>query len=242
MHPLGFTVERTPPGLAALRANILACQHLPAIDPALGRALGLDPARQTSAGLLTCDQDDALYVALDHATKFTDVDVVFARSFYAGAKHGSGPYSGEIIGVVAGQDPDHVAEALWEARQALTTTHFHTFDVAPGAKEAPAFFAFVIRETGRYLSPQAGIDAGDPMAYLIAPPIESFMGLDAALKAADVRLARHLPPPSETNFGGGYLTGSIDQLEAAAVAFIEAIRAVHSAPMLAMRRPARLRR
>jgi ethanolamine utilization protein EutL len=242
MHPLGFTVERTPAGLTPLRAQVLACQHIPAVDPALGRALGLDPARHVSAGLLTCDQDDALYVALDHATKYTDVDVVFARSFYAGAKHGSGPYSGEVLGIVAGEDPDHVAEALWEARQALTTTHFHTLDTPLGAPEAPAFFAFVIRETGRYLAPQAAIAPGEPMAYLIAPPIESIIAIDAALKAADVQLAKHLPPPSETNFGGAFLTGDIAQLEAAAVAFIEAIRSVHASPLHGLRRPARLRR
>ena len=34
------------------------------------------------------------------------------------------------------------------------------------------------------------------------------VGLDAALKAADVRLCVFYGPPSETNFGGGLLTGS----------------------------------
>ena len=48
---------------------------------------GLDPARHVSAGLVTCDQDDSLYAALDHATKSADVDVVYAKSFYAGSAH-----------------------------------------------------------------------------------------------------------------------------------------------------------
>jgi hypothetical protein len=59
-------------------------------DPALLAAYGADPARHTALGLVTCDQDDALYVALDEATKHAAVDVVFARSFYAGAAHASG--------------------------------------------------------------------------------------------------------------------------------------------------------
>lgn len=33
------------------------------------------------------------------------------------------------------------------------------------------------------------------MAYLIAPPLEAAVGLDAALKAADVKLKTYLRPP-----------------------------------------------
>ena len=66
--------------------------------------------------------------------------------------------------------------------------------------------------------------------------------VDAALKAADVRLAKHLPPPSETNFGGGYLVGDLAELEAAAVAFVDAIRVIAARPLEALRRPDRLRR
>src|SRR5438874_2133081 len=62
-----------------------------------------------------------------------------------------------------------------------------------------------------------------PLAYLIAPPLESIIGLDAALKAAPVTLQKWFGPPSETNFGGGYLTGSLPDCEAAARAFAAAV-------------------
>jgi ethanolamine utilization protein EutL len=195
--------------------------------------------RHTSAGLVTCDQDDALYTALDHCTKFAEVDVVFARSFYAGAKHASGPFSGEILGVIAGANPDHVLEALWALREGLADgIRFHTF---AGAGQ-PAFFAHVIRETGSYLAPLAQLPPGAPMAYLIAPPIEAALGVDAALKAAPVRLAKWISPPSETNFSGAWLAGEVADLEASAIAFVDAIRAVARSPLAALRRPERLRR
>ena len=238
MNPLGFVVARAPADLVAVPATLVSCQQIPMLSADLGAALGLDPERHRSAGLVTCDQDDAMYVALDQATKEADVDVVFGKSFYAGSKHASGPYSGEIMGIVAGEHPDHVAEALWAIGGLLQHIHFHTF---PG-ENRPAFFAHVISETGRYLAPQAGIEPGRPMAYLIAPPIESVLGIDAALKAANVRLAKLLPPPSETNFGGGYLIGELADLEAAALAFIEAIRGIVASPLAAYRRPERLRR
>jgi ethanolamine utilization protein EutL len=239
MRPLGLMQNELPRDLVALPAKLLAVQKIDQVEAQLGRALGLDPEKHTSAGLLTCDEDDALYTALDHCTKFADVDVMFARSFYAGSKHASGPFSGEILGIVAGQNPDHVAEALWSVREALADgVQFHTF----AGENQPAFFAHVIHETGRYLAPLAGVPAGAPIAYLIAPPLEAALGVDAALKAAGVRLLKWMPPPSETNFAGAYLTGELADLEAAAIAFVEAIRAVSRSPLSALRRPERLRR
>jgi ethanolamine utilization protein EutL len=92
--------------------KVLSVRRLPAASPALLAAYGADPSRHTSLGLVTCDQDDPTYVALDEATKHAAVDVVFARSFYAGSAHASGRLSGEILGVLAGPDPDEVEHGL----------------------------------------------------------------------------------------------------------------------------------
>lgn len=222
-----------------LWAKLLACRQIDAVDAQLARALGLDPGRHHSCGLVTCDQDDALYVALDHCTKFANVDVMFGQSFYAGSKHASGPYSGEVLGIVAGTDPDEVAEALWALRNCLREEV--RFQSHPG-DDQPAFLAHVISETGRYLAPQAGLKPGAPMAYLIAPPLEATVAVDAALKAAPVKLAKWIPPPSETNFAGAFLTGELADLNASRDAFIEAIAQVVKSPLQASRRPDRLRR
>jgi ethanolamine utilization protein EutL len=222
---------------------LLSCRHIEQVDAQLASAMGLDRARHASVGLVTCDQDDSMYVALDHATKFADVDVTFAKSFYAGSKHASGPFSGEILGIVAGAHPDHVAEALWALREHLRVVRFQTFPGdAVGTTGHPAFLAHVIAETGRYLAPQAGVEPGAPMAYLIAPPAESVIAVDAALKAAPVKLAKWIAPPSETNFGGAFLTGALADLEAARDAFVDAMRDFSSEPMRAARRPDRMRR
>ncbi|NJP58770.1 BMC domain-containing protein, partial [Salmonella enterica subsp. enterica serovar Typhimurium] len=77
--------------------------------------------------------------------------------------------------------------------------------------------------TGSYLSAEAGINQGEALAYLIAPPLEAVYGIDAALKAADVELVKFFGPPSETNFGGGLLTGSQSACQAAADAFRDVI-------------------
>ena len=61
------------------------------------------------------------------------------------------------------------------------------------------------------------------IAYLIAPPVEAIVGLDAALKASDVELTQFFEPPTETNFAGGLLTGTQSACRAACDAFAEAV-------------------
>ena len=58
--------------------------------------------------MITTNIDDVGYTAIDEATKKADVEVVYAKSFYAGAAHASGPLSGEFIGILAGPNPAEV--------------------------------------------------------------------------------------------------------------------------------------
>ena len=53
--------------------------------------------------------------------------------------------------------------------------------------------AHLVSRTGSYLSQLAGINEGDPLAYLIAPPLEAAYGVDAAIKAADVQKLHFRP-------------------------------------------------
>ncbi len=221
------------------RPKLLSVRQIERVEPALAAAFGLDPIRHVSAGLVTCDQDDSLYAALDHATKFAEVDVVYAKSFYAGSTHASGPFSGECLGILAGPNPAEIGEALWALREALNKTiHFVTFEGLQGL----TFFPHVIAETGRYLAPLAHVKVGSPLAYLIAPPMESMVGLDAALKVSQVSLQKFFGPPTETNFGGAYLAGELADVEAATQAFCEAVESVALSPLMGLTRPERERR
>jgi len=214
--------------LEPILPTVLSVRHIPAAHPALLRAYGADPERHVSLGLVTCDQDDPTYVALDEATKHAAVDVVFARSFYAGAAHASGPLSGEILGVLAGPDPDEVGEGLAAMLRCLE--HDACFYAADEAGEI-AVFPHVITSLGHYLSRAAGLAPGTSMAYLVAPPMEFTLALDAAMKSAAVEPARIDPPPSETNFASAFLSGAQPDCEAAAVAFAAAVVDVARRPV-----------
>jgi len=213
--------------LEPIPPTVLSVRRLPRADPALIAGYGGDPARHFSLGLVTCDQDDAMYVALDECTKHAPVDVIFARSFYAGAAHASGRLSGEILGVIAAAEPESIEHALAALLRCLE--HDACFYDADG-KRTVTVFPHVIASLGEYLSRESGLPPGDPMAYLVAPPLEATIGLDAALKAAEVRVIRVTPPPTETNFACAWLTGSLDACEAAAVAYAAAVVDVATTP------------
>jgi ethanolamine utilization protein EutL len=207
--------------------KVLSVRRLPRADAAMVRAYGGDPARHTSLGLVTCDQDDPTYVALDEATKHAPVDVIFAKSFYAGSAHSSGRLSGEILGVFGASDPESIDQALDALVRCLA--HDACFYDADG-KGTVTVFPHVIASLGEYLAKEAGLTPGDPMAYLVAPPLEASIALDAALKAAEVRAVKIMTPPTETNFACAWLTGTLDECEAAAVAYAAAVVDVAANP------------
>ena len=202
--------------------KILALRYLANASPGLGKALGA-PEGYPSLGILTTDSDDATYIALDAATKASDVKVCYARSFYAGAANATTPYAGEVIGILAGATPGAVRSGMEAALSELGHVGFEETGGVP-------YLAHTVSSVGSFLAKEAGVRPGSALAYLIAPPLESMYAMDAALKAADVKLCKLYSPPSETNFGGGLLSGSQSACDAACAAFRSAVEEVARMP------------
>ncbi|MBQ6831716.1 MAG: ethanolamine utilization microcompartment protein EutL [Oscillospiraceae bacterium] len=202
--------------------KVLAVRHLASASPALCKALGA-PKNSPCLAMLTTDSDDATYIALDAATKAADVSVSYSRSFYAGAANASTPYAGEVIGILAGPTPGAVRSGMDAALSCLERVGFEEIQGVP-------YLAHTVSRTGSFLSKQAGVPEGSALAYLIAPPLESMYAMDSALKAADVTLCKLFAPPSETNFGGGLLTGTQSACQAACAAFAAAVADVAQRP------------
>ena len=201
-----------------IKPTVLAVRMIPNVAPDLMAQLSLTP-QQRSIGMITCTIDDATYTSLDEATKKAEVEVVYAKSFYAGSGNASGPRSGEIIGILAGPTPAEVRAGMDACINFLETEAF--FYTCDGG--STAWYARTISRTGSYLSKVAGINEGEPLAYLIATPLEAVFGIDAALKAAEVEMKAFYGPPTETNFGGALMTGSQSACRAACEAFQRAV-------------------
>jgi ethanolamine utilization protein EutL len=214
--------------LDPIYAKVLAARVIPNVERGFAERLGLQP-EQRSLGLLTADNDDATYVSIDEATKMADVEVVYAHSFYAGARHSSGLLSGEIIALLAGPDPAEVSAGL---KATVDYLQNRALWYSANQDGSIAFFAHLISQTGNYLSKVCGLPLKSPIAYLVAPPLEGLMGIDAALKAADVRVVSYTAPPSETNYMGVMLTGDQSACQAAANAFRDMVLDVANRPIL----------
>lgn len=207
-----------------IAVKVLALRYLANASPALCKGLGV-PKGYPSLAMLTTDCDDATYIALDAATKAADVKVCYTRSFYAGAANASTPNAGEVIGILAGPTPGTVRSGMEAALAALQQVGFEAVGEVP-------YLAHTVSRSGSYLAKEAGVEEGTPLAYLIAPPLESMYAMDAAMKAADVKLCKLYGPPSETNFGGGLLSGTQSACQAACAAFAEAVASVANQPKL----------
>ena len=203
--------------------KVLAVKYLANAAPELCAALGA-PRGDPSLGILTTDCDDATYIALDAATKASDVQVAYSHSFYAGAANASTPYAGEVIGILAGRTPGDVRSGMEAALGTLDRLGFEETGDVP-------YLAHTVASCGSFLEKEAGVPLGSALAYLIAPPLESMYAMDAAMKAADVKLCKLYGPPSETNFGGGLLTGTQSACEAACAAFAAAVEEVAARPV-----------
>lgn len=213
--------------LDPIKANVLAVRIIPNVDSGFAQKMQLRETER-SIGFLTADIDDATYTAIDEATKQADVRVAYAKSFYAGSAHASGPLSGEIIAILAGPDPAEVRAGL---NAALTYIRDEAYFYSANDNNSIAFFPHLISRTGTYLSEAAGVPVGTPMAYLIAPPLEATFGIDAALKAANVTMRVWYNPPSETNFSGALLTGEQAACRAACAAFQDAVLDIARNPL-----------
>jgi ethanolamine utilization protein EutL len=211
----------------ALRPTVLSVKIISNVSPELIKKLELQPHHK-SLGIITADSDDVTYTALDEATKAAEVDVVYARSMYAGAANASTKLAGEVIGIIAGPSPAEVRSGLNAAIDFMENgSHF----VSANEDNSIAYYAHCVSRTGTYLSKVAGVKEGEAIAYLVAPPLEAIYGLDAALKAADVEMKEFFGPPTETNYGGGLLTGTQSACKAACDAFAEAVKSVAQQPI-----------
>ena len=211
-----------------MKTTVLSVKMIPNADKMLRDALNLREDER-SLGLLTTDCDDVSYAALDEATKKAEVRVAYARSMYAGAGNASTKLAGEFIGILAGRNPAEVKSGL---DAAIMYIERDACFYSANDEDSIVYFAHCISRTGSYLSSEAGVPEGTAMAYLIAPPLEAMVGLDAALKTAQVELKVFYGPPSETNFAGGLLTGDQAACKAACEAFAETVNKIADQPLV----------
>ena len=169
--------------LEIIKPKILGLKKIPFVNPFLSEQFNTNP-KHISLGLISSDLEHALIVALDEATKKSDAEVILNNSFYAGSKPSS--ISGEILGIFSGENPTVVDNAL-----KATVDYINEMAYYQSINKC-LFFSHVIGRIGKLLSDKTGLAEGESIAYLIAPPLESVLAFDFALKNSDTKLVKFL--------------------------------------------------
>ncbi|MCA5959859.1 ethanolamine utilization microcompartment protein EutL [Blautia sp. RD014234] len=209
-----------------LRPAILGIRMISNVSEDLAKALELGP-RHKSLGIVTADTDDVLYTALDEATKDADVEVVYARSMYAGAANASTKLAGEVIGIIGGPSPAEIRSGLNSIRNFMESGPCF---VSANEDDSIVYYAHTVSRTGSYLSKTAGIPEGEALAYLDRTASGGSLWPGRCHESCGRVNGIFYGPPSETNFGGGLLTGSQSACKAACSAFAQAVQAVADYP------------
>lgn len=212
-----------------IRASVVCKKMIPNVSPDLARILKLKPEHK-SIGLITGSIDDVTFIAMDEATKMADVEVAYGECTFSCLDENFTHFAGEAIGILAGTSPAEVASGLDACVDFIENGTAYYINGNDAGESI--YMAHCISATGNYLSESCGVAPGTPMGYLIAPPIEQFYALDAALKAADVRVVKEFLPPLNTcNFGGALVVGTQAACKAACEAFEQACIYVANNPL-----------
>ena len=97
------------------------------------------------------------------------------RESHGGADNANTKLAGEIIGILAGPNPAEVKSGLDACVDTIeNVAHF----ISANEDDSIVYYAHCISRTGSYLSAGAGIQEGEALAYLIAPPLEAMYAVD----------------------------------------------------------------
>ena len=143
-----------------IQTTVLSVQIIPNADSMLLAQLNV-PQGHRSLGLITTDCDDVSYAALDEATKKAQVEVVYARSMYAGASNASTALAGEFIGILSAENPEEVRSGL---DAAVSYIENDAAFYKANDEGTIVYFAHCISRTGSYLSKMANVPQGAAVA------------------------------------------------------------------------------
>ncbi|MFN8674706.1 MAG: ethanolamine utilization microcompartment protein EutL [Candidatus Sericytochromatia bacterium] len=204
-----------------VKPKIITMKKIPFVNQMIAKAYKV-PSSHDSIALITSDFEHSLFVSLDESTKEADAEVIFNTGFYGSRT----PAYGEILAIISGENPT-VIETSLKAMIDYMDEKAYYYCNGKGIR----FFSHVIGSIGRLLSKESGLPEGEALAYLFAPPLEASFALDYALKNSDTELVKFFTPPTNTNFSGAYLTGSISECQSASLAFIKGLEEIVNNPI-----------
>ena len=186
------------------------------------------PEAHRCLGLIACDVENIMYLALDDATKKADVKAIYSSAAYTGKGNLWAAIRGQVVGMLTGRNVEDVRNGLIYTKEFIEKdTELYAFD----EEESLLCFVRLIPRVGKYYHEKYGIPESSAAAHLVSSPVESMYALDKALKAGHVKVADAMLPPTKTNTGGAIVYGSYSSCRAARDTFLEEVEYCCMNPM-----------
>lgn len=214
------------PGIELPQA-ILSQKLIPNVNEEFARIYNM-PKGHKSAAILTADNDDVIYCALDDATKKANIKVVSAGTSYGGNACSWSKYGGAIFALISGPKVADVKSGMNYIQDYVKT---HPYLYALNDEKNLAYYVDLIPKAGKYYQEILGVTPGTSLAYLAGPPAESVYALDKALKAGPTKVVKFWAPPSRGNCGGAIVAGTESACKSSLEAFVQALTYCAMNPM-----------
>lgn len=178
------------------------------------------PDEHRCLGLIACDVENIMYLALDDASKKANVKAIYSSAAYAGKGNVWATVRGQVVGMLSGKKVEDVRKGLMYTKEFIEKeTELYAFD----EEESLICFVRLVPRIGKYYHEKYGIPEEVAVAQLISSPVESTFALDKALKAGNVKIAELVMPPTKTNTGGAVVYGSYSACRAARDTFLDEV-------------------
>ncbi len=212
-----------------IEGKVVCTQIIPSVSEGMAASMKLKPHHK-SLGFFTGNIDDVTFISCDEATKGANVEIVYAECTFSCLDEKFTSLGGEAIVVFAAENPAEIESAIEIASRTMESGN--ACFISANDDDTCIYMAHCISGVGTHLGGTEEVPVGTAMAYCIAPPVESFYGVDAALKAADVKIVQQYFPPLNTcNFAGALMIGTQSACKAACNAFATAVERVANNPI-----------
>ena len=208
-------------------AHISVQKLIPNVNPQYRQEWNL-PEDHESAGLISCDNEDVLILALDDATKKDRIHVVHVEKSYVGGTRLLGEFEHACNAIISGPKVQDVKSGLSHIREYVEKKCAH---YTVGDSPCVNWYADWVPRAGKYMQERLGISGDTSYCYLYSTPMESTYAMDAAMKASNTSLAEISNIVTRDNRIGVILTGTESACRAATEAYSNAIERFAASPL-----------
>ena len=199
--------------------SILSQKIIPHVSEEFAKMYHMPEGHQ-SAAMLTADNDDVIYCALDDVTKKAKVTIVSANTSYGGNSCSWSKYGGAVFALFSGPKVADVKSGLAYIHDYVRT---HPYLYALNEDKTLSYYVDLIPKVGKYFQDTLSVPEGTSLAYLAGPPSESVYALDKALKAGRTQVVKFWAPPSKGNCAGAIVAGTESACRSSLDAFVQTL-------------------